>query len=81
MTIENKISGKLACLKETILNLIPPTGQYPMILINQARNKLFSYYIGWDDMQTAFDNLYNEGKIFERPDFTKTILKRAYKSK
>ncbi len=57
MTIENKISGKLACLKETILNLIPPTGQ------------------------TAFDSLYNEGKIFERQDFTKTILKRAYKTK
>ncbi len=82
MTIEESIDKqvtKMTRLRETILELIPQTGQYPYILLAQARERL-PYSVSWRDMQTTFDSLYNEGKIFERQDFTKTILKRAYKT-
>ena len=76
MKIEKTISDEK--LKDTITCLLPKSGQYPFLLLTWARVKLWESQINWNDLQIAFDSLYEEGRINGRHDFSKSILKRAY---
>ena len=75
-TIDDKISR----IKEKILGIVPETGQFPFILLHQVRRVLSGYEIAWSDMQVAFDQLYEEGRIAHKQNFSSTICRRAYKT-
>lgn len=65
-------------LEKTILDLIPKTGQFPLILIRQVNSRLGRYpSIG--EMQVAFDSLYQEGKVHPKQNLRRTIVGRVYR--
>ena len=71
-------SEKIDRLKKTLLSLIPhnSNGQLPYILRRQADARL-DYRVKWGYMQEAFDELYEEGKVYPEQDFKHSITKRA----
>lgn len=66
-------------LKGTLLNILPGRrGQYPFILMHQARAVL-GRSVAWGEMQLAFDELYDEDKTYPRQNFSRSILRIVYR--
>ena len=65
-------------LEQALLDLIPSSGQLPYILLHQVRRRN-KEDVTWGDMQVSFDQLYDQGEIYPKQKFSKSIIKRVYK--
>lgn len=77
------LEDKTNRIKRSLLNLIPTSeqhswGQIPMILIHQVRGSL-RQNVSFAEMQIAYNQLYDERKVFPEQNFSQTILGRCYK--
>ncbi len=75
-------SDKIVQLKRVLLYTIPEEfpGQMPSILRNFANARL-DYKVEDHHMQQAFNELYEEGRLTEKPDLSVSVLKRVRKTR
>ncbi len=79
--IERLDSKRIEEISDAIERFMPEGwGQLPFILLHQIRARFPDYEIDWTDMQLAFNKLHSEGRIYPEQNFSRSIIRRAYKN-